>query len=333
VTRRTESKALEFEKPRVVISKCLEFDACRYNGQMIPYDLVKELSPFVEWVPVCPEVEIGLGVPRDPIRIVAEDGEARLVQPSTERDLTDKMVTFTGEFLSGERDVDGFILKSRSPSCGIRDVKQFTPAGHSSPDGKTRGFFGAAVVDRFPNAAIEDEGRLRNYVIREHFLTKLFARARFRTIIASGAIRDLVNFQAQNKLLLMAYNQTRMRKLGRLVANHGKIPTPELFEAYESGLGQAMARAPRYTSNINVMMHAAGYFSRELNKSEKAFFQRELARYRERRTPLSTLLGVLRSWVVRFDDPYLREQTFFDPYPETLMALSDSGKGRLSSRA
>lgn len=330
---RPELKALEFETPRVVISKCLEFDACRYNGQVIPYDLVAELSPFVEWVPVCPEVEIGLGVPRDPIRIIDSNGEARLVQPSTDRDLTEGMLGFTDSFLAGVRDVDGFVLKSRSPSCGIRDVKAYTPAGHSSPEGKTRGMFGGAVVDRFPNAAIEDEGRLRNYVIREHFLTKLFARARFRRVAASGSIRDLVDFHAQNKLLMMAYNQARMRELGRLVATHKEIPRADLFEAYGAGLGMVMARAPRYTSNINAMMHVAGYFSKQLNRKEKAFFGRELARYRERRVPLSTLLGVLRSWVVRFDNPYLSAQSFFEPYPETLMALSDSGKGRLSSRA
>lgn len=316
-----------------MISKCLDFDACRYNGQMIPYDLVGELGPFVEWVPVCPEVEIGLGVPRDPIRIIDSNGEARLVQPSTERDLTDGMHTFTDGFLDGLSGVDGFILKSRSPSCGIRDVKAFRSAGHATPDGKTRGFFGGAVVDRFPNAAIEDEGRLRNYVIREHFLTKLFARARFRDVAESGSIAELVDFHAQNKLLMMAYNQTRMRELGRLVASHKKIPTSGLFASYGDGLGQVMARVPRYTSNINAMMHAAGYFSKQLDREEKAFFQRELARYRERRVPLSTLLGVLRSWVVRFDNPYLKAQSFFEPFPESLMALSDSGKGRFSSRA
>ena len=316
-----------------MISKCLDFEACRYNGQVIPYDLVKELGPFVEWVPVCPEVEIGLGTPRDPIRIVDSNGEARLVQPSTERDLTKSMHGFTDSFLGEVQDVDGFILKSRSPSCGIREVKAYTPDGHSSPDGKTRGLFGGAVIDRFPNAAIEDEGRLRNYVIREHYLTKLFARARFRAVAASASIRDLMDFHAHNKLLMMAYNQTRMRELGRLVANHKTMPRPQLLEAYGNGLGQVMARAPRYTSNINAMMHVSGYFSKQLNREEKAFFQRELARYRERRVPLSTLLGVLRSWVVRFDNPYLKAQSFFEPFPESLMALSDSGKGRLSSRA
>ena len=319
-----------FETPRVVISKCLEFDACRYDGRTIRYDLVKELGPFVEWVPVCPEVEIGLGIPRDPIRIVKVGGETRLVQPSTDRDLTDVMLDFGDRFLSELRGVDGFILKSRSPSCGIRDVKAFTSAAHSSPEGKTRGFFGGAVVDRFSGAAIEDEGRLRNYVVREHFLTKLFARARFRAVATSGSVQRLVDFHTQNKLLLMAYDQTRMRELGRLVGSHGRIPAPEVLAAYGTGLGLAMARAPRYTSNINVMMHIAGFFSEALNRAEKAFFRRQVERYRERRIPLSTLQGVLRSWVVRFNQPYLMTQSFFEPYPERLMTLSDSGKGRLS---
>ena len=318
-----------FETPRVVISKCLDFDACRYNGQMIPYDLVTELGAFVEWIPVCPEVEIGLGVPRDPIRIVEADGEAQLIQPTTGLDVTNAMIEFTSAFLSESARVDGFILKSRSPSCGIRDVKTYRSAEHASPDGKTRGLFGAAVVDGVPHAAIEDEGRLRNFVIREHFLTKLFARARFRAVAETGSIGALVEFHAQHKLLLMAYSQRHMRELGRVVASHKQVPIGELFEAYSTGLGQAMSRAPRYTSNINAMMHAAGYFSKQLGRAEKAFFQRELERYRERRVPLSTLLGILRAWVVRFDEPYLKTQSFFEPYPEKLMALSDSGKGRM----
>jgi uncharacterized protein YbgA (DUF1722 family)/uncharacterized protein YbbK (DUF523 family) len=318
----------DFEVPRVVISKCLEFEACRYNGQVIPYDLVTELDPFVEWIPVCPEVEIGLGVPRDPIRLVAIDGEARLIQPSTERDLTDAMRGFSDRFLGGLEAIDGFILKNRSPSCGIKDVKVYTPAGHSSPEGKKRGLFAGEVLDRFPEAAIEDEGRLRNYAIREHFLTKLFARARFRSVASAGSIRGLIDFHADNKMLLMAYNQKEMRELGRLVGSHKTIPTSELFQAYGRGLGQAMQRAPRYTSNINVMMHVAGYFSGDLSREEKAFFQKELTRYRARRIPLSTLQSILRAWVVRFDIPYLEAQSFFEPYPESLMALSDSGKGR-----
>jgi len=321
-----------YERPRVVISRCLEFSACRYDGQAIPYELVTELTPFVEWIPVCPEVEIGLGVPRDPIRIIETDGEARLVQPSTERDLTDVMRGFTAEFLDGPGEIDGFILKSRSPSCGIRDVKAFRSAAHASPDGTTRGFFGGAVVDRFPNSAVEDEERLRNHAIREHFLTKLFARARFRAVAASGSIRALADYHAHNELLLTSYGRKHARELGRLVASHEGNATTELFEAYGAGLGRAMARTPRYASNIDMMMHVAGLFSEQPSREEQALLQRELTRYRERRVPLSTPLGLLKSWAARFDDTYLRAQSFLERYPEELLAPGDSRQERVSSR-
>jgi uncharacterized protein YbgA (DUF1722 family)/uncharacterized protein YbbK (DUF523 family) len=315
-------------RPIVVVSRCLDFEPVRYNGQVIPYEFVRELEPFVTYVLICPELEIGLGVPRDPIRIVAIDGEARLIQPDTGGDLTGEMERFSGRFLGSLGEVDGFILKNRSPSCGISDVKIYQGLEPSASSERGPGFFGGAVLERFPGMAIEDEGRLRNYAIREHFLSRLFALARLRGVKKTGAMRELVRFQAENKLLLMAYNQKELRELGRIVANPGKSPFAEVVENYESHFQAALSRAPRYTSVINVFEHAAGYFSKELNRNEKAYYRRALERYRKRQVPVSAVTSILRAWIVRFDEPYLMPQTFFTPYPEELMSVSDSGKGR-----
>jgi uncharacterized protein YbgA (DUF1722 family)/uncharacterized protein YbbK (DUF523 family) len=315
-------------KPRVVVSRCIEFDRCRYNGLMISSTFVAALRDFVECIPVCPEIEVGLGVPRDPIRIVSTGGKLRLVQPSTERDVTDDMSRFSARFLDSLPEVDGFILKSRSPSCGLKDVKIFGGVDIPSPIAKGRGFFGNAVVERFPLLPVEDEGRLTNFRIREHFLTRLFTLARFRELKALPRMKDIVSFQAANKLLLMSYNQKELRILGRIVANLEKHPVGIVLSAYEEHLLNALSKPARYTSDINVLMHALGYFSDRLKREEKAFFLDSLERYRGGKIPLSACLSVVRSWIVRFDEPYLEAQTYFEPYPSGLIEITDSGKGR-----
>jgi uncharacterized protein YbgA (DUF1722 family)/uncharacterized protein YbbK (DUF523 family) len=315
-------------KPVVVVSKCLGFAYCRFNGLTISSHTIDKLKPHVEFRPVCPEVEIGLGIPRDPVRIVKESEEKRLVQLATGDDLTNRMTEFVESFLNSVEEVDGFILKSRSPSCGIKDVGIYPNMEKGSSGMRGSGFFGRAVMDRFPNLPLEDEGRLTNFRIREHFFIKLFTMAKFRSVKSSNSMKELVRFQTENKLLLMAYNQEKMRVLGRIVANPEKKPFSEVIGGYEEQLVGAFSRAARYTSNINVLMHGLGYFSNELSSDEKAFFLDSLERYRAGSVPLSVPLNIVRSFVVRFQEDYLAQQTFFEPYPEELMEITDSGKGR-----
>lgn len=310
-------------KPVVVLSKCLEFAPCRYNGAMIPDRFVKRLEPHVTFLPICPEVEIGLGVPRDPIRLVSEDGELHLLQPATGKDLSEKMRRFSNSFLTSLNEVDGFILKNRSPSCGIKDVKRFPKMEAEAPAGKGAGFFAGEVLERFPGLAIEDEGRLNHPKIRDHFLTKLFTLARFRGAKKTNLLEALVRFHATHKLLLMAYNQKLMRLLGRIVGNSEKRPAADLFKEYEPYLSQALSRPPRSASNINVLMHALGYFSDDLSKKEKALFLRTLESYRKGYLPRSAALSILKAWVVRFRNGYLEDQTFFEPYPESLIETEE----------
>jgi len=315
-------------RPTVVVSKCLGFAACRYNGLSISSDIVKALMPYVDFVPVCAEVEIGLGVPRDPIRVASGASGLRLLQPSTGADVTDRMTRFAASFLGSLPIVDGFLLKSRSPSCGMRDVKVFRGVEKEAAVGKGSGFFGSAVLERFPGHPAEDEGRLMNFRIREHFLTSLYALTRFRAARGRLAMRDLVDYQARNKLLLMSYNQKEMRILGKIVANPEKKALPDVFGEYEAHLRAALAKPPKYTSNINVLMHALGYFKDGLTLPEKAHFIASLEKYRAGKIPLSATIAIVNSWLARFGGDYLKQQTFFEPYPEALVEITDSGKGR-----
>ncbi len=319
----------ETGKPVVVLSRCLGFEHCRWNGEIIRDEFVELLATHVECVTECPEAAIGLGVPRDPIHIESLKGERRLVQPATGRDVTREMHSFCASFLGSLGEVDGFLLKARSPSCGIGDVKIFPyGGGGSGAIDKGPGFFGEEVLRRFPLLPAESEGRLKNFRLREHFLTRLFAHARLREAAAKGTVGALVDFHARHKLLLMSYNQAALKALGRLVANADRKRAGELFALYREQFVRALARPPRYTSNVNVLMHSLGYFSKNLSAREKAHFLEALQKYREGRIPLSAPVLIVNSWIARFDEPYLAEQAYFRPYPEELLLISDSGKGR-----
>ncbi len=309
----------QFPRPVVVVSRCLEFDSCRWNGLMISSTEVRALVPLVEFIPVCPEVEIGLGVPRKPIRVVERKGVQRLVQSETERDLTADMRDFSADWLGRLGEVDGFILKDRSPSCGIKDVKVYPSIGKvSALHTKGTGFFGQAVEARFGHLAVETEGRLYDQRLRRHFYTKLFTMAEFRALKKNPSAKELVRFHSDNKYLLMAYNQSVLKQMGRVVANHEKISPAAQCEAYDLLLRQALAKPPRVTSIINVLQHCLGYFSGKLAPKEKKFFLEQTEKYRDGRLPQGVLNALLYSWVMRFNEEYLEPQTFFRPFPEAL---------------
>ncbi|MFH1313503.1 MAG: DUF523 and DUF1722 domain-containing protein [Candidatus Eisenbacteria bacterium] len=315
-------------KPRVVVSKCLGFARCRYDGAVISSEFTRLLKPHVEFLTVCPEVQIGLPVPRDPIRIVRETGTEKLLQPATGRDFTKAMTKFAESFLTSLGPVDGFLLKSRSPSCGTRDVKIYSGIHKGTPASRGAGMFGGAVLSRFPHTAIEDEGRVTNQGIREHFLIRIYAYASFRKVKTQSAMKHLVKFHSDNKLLLMAYNQQALRVMGKIVANPEKLPVDRVLNLYEEQLYRAFATIPRYTSCINVLMHAMGYFSKDLSGKEKRFLLDTFEEFRAKRVPLSVPSSILKAHIIRFEEPYLIKQTFFEPFPEELLTLTDSGKGR-----
>ncbi len=320
----------DFPRPRVLVSRCLGFEACRWNGVVIDDPFVRRLMRHADFVPVCPEKEIGLPVPRDPVRVVRDgSGGRRLFQPATGRDLTDEMRRFSGAFLAALGPVDGAILKSRSPSCGVKDTKVYASGlAKAGVCGHEAGFFGAAVTENLPGLPVEDEGRLLNFTLREHFFTRLFLHARLRALRENPTMRALDDFQARHKLLLMACSQRAARALGRIAANPDRRPAAEVVEAYARALPAAFERPARFGAHINVLQHAMGYFSGALTAGEKAHFLDRLEEYRAGRLPLSACQTLLGSWIERFGQPYLGRQAYFSPYPPDLVEITDSGKGR-----
>ncbi|MFH2012882.1 MAG: DUF523 and DUF1722 domain-containing protein [Pseudomonadota bacterium] len=317
-----------FPKPNVFSSKCLGFDRCRWNGEIISVKFIETLQSHANFITTCPEVEIGLGVPRDPIRVIFKDGALSLIQFNTRKNVSKLMNEFSEKFLNSLNDIDGFILKDRSPSCGIKDVKVYPSLEKSNVLYKTNGFFAGEVLKRFPMQAIETETRLSNHSIREHFLTKLFTIARFRKLKSKLNMKGLIQFHAENKLFLMASSQKTLKIMGKIVANHDKKNIRRVFEEYETYIAKALSCKPKYKSNINVIMHAFGYFSKYLSTKEKEFFLNILEEYRREQVPLSVPLKLSKAYIFRFEIGYLLQQTFFSPYPLALVDIKDSGKGR-----
>ena len=312
-----------YPRPLLVISRCIEFDACRYDGSKIPSPLVAGLRKYADCIPVCPEVEIGLGIPRATVRIVRTDGSDHLIQPATGHDCTSEMSAFVQTFLGSLPLVDGFILKGGSPTSGLRGVRVYPSAEKSMAIEKTAGFFAREVLRQFSSLPVEDELRLNHMRIRDHFLTAVFTLAAFRGVEEAKKREELAKFHARNKYLLMASHQENMRSMGRLVASRATLDPDELFSIYRRLLCGALAKVPRYTNNITVLQHILGYFRDRISSNEKEYCLEVIDRYRHNQATLAEPRDLLYSWVIRFQDDYLKDQTFFAPYPPALADLPD----------
>ena len=320
-------KSVDVVRPRLVISQCIGLAPCRYDGKMVESPLVSRMKGKVDLVQVCPETAIGLGVPRQPIRLVSmRNSEKKLVQPSTGLDLTEKMQRYCGSFLMGLDQVDGFLMKSRSPTCALRDAYHFLDENSVSPlPIKGPGILGEAILARFSDLAVEDEVRLVDAGVTEHFLTKLYTFARFREL--RHEMSSLMQYQAENKLLLMAYGQNKMRLLGNIASNRDKRDVEYVFHQYQYLLRSIFSNHPKRGSSVNVLMHAMGYYKDQMNAEDKKEFLATVNAYRDGVAPLGECLDLMRTFNLRFGNDYLSRQTFFEPFPRELVAgsLADPG--------
>lgn len=307
-------------RPRILISKCLGFSPCRYDGRMIPSPVTEAMRSYVDFITVCPEYGIGLGVPREPIRIILGDQDARrLVQPATGLDITERMAGFTSSYLDRIDTIDGAILKSRSPSCGIGNTKVFpSSASRDCLHSKGTGFFAEGLKLRFPSLPTVDDEQLYDPARRDDFLARVFALASFRKAAGSGKMSELVDYHTRNKLLLMAFDKKSMTQMGDLVANHEKRPLDDVLEGYGRSLREVLSREAGIGSNINVLMHAIGYFSDRLTGDEKLHFEELVRKCRRDSTVLAELRQLFLSWIMRSSVEYLAQQTYFSPYPPEL---------------
>ena len=325
--KRRHFTSREFPRPRILLSQCLELEACRHDGAKIGDPFVRRLLDHVDVVPVCPEVEIGLGIPRPTIRLVDADGATTLRQPSTEADLTARMQRFSSRFLDALGPIDGYILKAGSPSCGTKDVKVYGGLARAPALRKEPGMFAAEVIRRFESFPIEDEGRLRNYPIRAHFLSRLYANADLRQTLAEPSMSALVDFQARYKHVLMTTDQQGARELGQIVANADNLGVAEVADLYARTLRRVLAKPPSRKAHINTLTHMYGHFKKLLPEAEKHEFLRILDEVRDQHLAVVTATTIIRTWSARYEYQYFADQAYLEPYPRELQLMRDSGKG------
>jgi uncharacterized protein YbgA (DUF1722 family)/uncharacterized protein YbbK (DUF523 family) len=274
----------------------------------------------VEWVAVCPEVEIGLGVPRSTLRLAGRPESPRLVQEATGQDLTSRMRRYAEERVRELEglDLDGYVLKRASPSCGLFRVRVYRDNGLPSADG--RGLFAAALTARLPMLPVEEEGRLNDPGIRESFIERVFAMGRWRAFLSSGPRpRDLVAFHATQKLAVLAHSPAHYARLGRLVAAASRALSRDRLAEYGRLLMEGLAVRATRGRHANVLQHLAGYFKRDLGSDERAELVELVDAYRRGLVPLIVPVTLVRHHVRRLGITYLAEQVYLNPHPRELM--------------
>ena len=306
---------------RIGISSCLLGEPVRFDGghKRDPF-LTETFGAFVEWVPVCPEVECGFGTPRESMRLVHVDNGVRLLTVRTAVDLTDRMVEYARRRVAAldAEDLSGYVLKKDSPSCGMDRVKVYSTRG--VPERSGRGIFAARLVERFPSLPVEEEGRLSDARLRENFIERVFAYWRLRRLFNDRwSLRALVDFHTAHKLILMAHSPEAYRQLGHLVARARGVGRADLKRRYTEMFMSALTVIATPRRHTNVLQHMAGYFKECLDTSSKAELGTAIDDYRRGLVPLVVPMTLLRHYVRVHRVKYLAGQLYLAPHPKELM--------------
>lgn len=309
------------KKIRMGISSCLLGHKVRFDGQhkKDPY-IVHTLGQFFDFIPVCPEVECGLKVPREAMHLEGDPQNPRLVTVRTHIDLTKRMETYARARVEelAAMDLSGFIFKSDSPSSGMERVKVYSQPG-SSPSRNGVGIFARIFMERFPLLPVEEEGRLHDPKLREMFIESVFTLRRWRELCRQKPdVADLMKFHAQHKYLLMAHSPRFLTEAGRIVAGATKKHLEFAISTYEKTLVAALRVKTTTAKNVNVLMHMIGYFKKTLDAGDRAELLECIERYQHGFVPLIVPVTLIAHHVRRLDTPYLKDQVYLQPHPMEL---------------
>jgi uncharacterized protein YbgA (DUF1722 family)/uncharacterized protein YbbK (DUF523 family) len=309
------------EKIKIGISSCLLGQNVRYDGgHKHDHYLTETFGKYIEWVPVCPEVGYGLPIPREAMRLVGDPEATRLVTQKSGIDHTEGMLKWSRKKLKEleQEELCGFIFKSRSPSSGLMNVKVYTSSGMPSKRGA--GIFGGAFVKQFPLIPAEDDGRLHNPDIRENFIERVFVLKRWRDLTKRNvAIKDLVSFHTQHKLLMLAHSPRHYTDLGRLVADAKQRRRSELLSAYLNILMDGLRFMATVKKNTNVLLHITGHFKKHLSSDEKQELFAIINEYHQEIIPLIVPIVLISHYVRKYKNQYLKDQYYLHPHPLELM--------------
>jgi len=307
---------------RIGVSTCLLGQEVRHDGGHSRDRFVTDvLSQWVDFVPTCPEVEVGMGTPRPTLRLVDEGEGVRMIAPSSETDHTKEMTTFTKKraaFLD-RSGIDGYVLKKNSPSCGMERVRVYR--GKALHHKRGRGLFAAGLMERVPGLPVEEDGRLNDPILRENFIERVFSRNRWRKFLGSRPTKGrLVEFHTAHKLILLAHDEGTYREMGRLVAaKTGGRATTALFAQYEELFQRALTKQATRRKHTNVLMHAMGHLKTLLDPREKQELLTAMEDYRTGLLPLIVPSTLLRFLIQKHEVEYLQGQLYFDPHPKEMM--------------
>jgi uncharacterized protein YbgA (DUF1722 family)/uncharacterized protein YbbK (DUF523 family) len=311
----------EERRIRLGVSSCLLGKEVRFDGGHKRDRFVTDLlGNFVEWVPVCPEVEVGMGIPRPALRLVRDGDDVRLLEIASGRDHTRRMRGHAARRVRALRGLDlcGYILKKDSPSCGMTRVKIYGERGMPRREG--RGLYAFALMEACPNLPVEDEGRLNDPKLRENFIERVFAYRRLCDLFRGRWTRgQVVSFHTAHKLQLMAHSTVAYRELGRLVGTLKRKPRGVFRRQYESGFMGALGQLASRGRNANVLQHAAGHLKAKLDSASRSELAELIHDYRRGLVPLVVPVILIGHHVRRCEIEYLKGQVFLDPHPRELM--------------
>ena len=304
-------------KIRVGISTCLLGENVRYNGgHALDRFLRDTLGKYVLYVPVCPEVECGFGIPRETFRLVGDPKEPRLVTSHTGVNHTERMEAWARKRVAELEieDICGFIFKSDSPSSGMERVKVYDDKGVPRKIGV--GVFARVFMEHFPLTPVEEDGRLHDPLLRENFIERIFTYRRYREVMEGKKdMGNLVEFHTRNKLLLMAHSPKHLQQMGHLVAHAKQLSKKEFITQYEKLLMEAMSLKPSTAKHTNVLNHIMGYFKKNLSTDEKQELIEVIDEYRQGLIPLIVPVTLMNHYVRKYDEAYLKEQVYLNPHP------------------
>lgn len=312
------------DKIRVGISRCLLGEEVRFDGGHKRDAWVNDrLSRHLEFVSVCPEVAIGLGVPRHPVRLVGDPQSPRVVGVrDSELDVTERLTDYAYRQAAELGTLSGFILKKGSPSCGMERVRVYSPE-RGMPARNGSGVFAQQLMRTHPNLPVEEEGRLNDPVLRENFLTRVFVYHNWQCLLAEGiTAARLIEFHSCHKYRLMAHSQAAYQRMGRMLANLPRQGLEKLAEDYEAELMTALARRVNRPRHVNVLQHIMGYLKTRIDPGDKRELAASIESYRRGEVPLIVPVTLFRHYFRRHPDPYIERQVYLCPHPDDLGSLN-----------
>lgn len=305
------------DKIKLGISACLLGQNVRYDGgHKLDRFLRDTLGQYVDYLPVCPEVECGLPIPRESMHLEGKLESPRLVTSRTKQDMTERMVRWANRrILELEKEnLYGFIFKSDSPSSGLERVKVYNE--NNVPVRKGIGIFAKIFMEHFPLLPVEDEGRLHDPKIRENFIERVFTLKRWReTLAKKPSLKSLIKFHSQHKYLILAHSPEHEKTMGKLVAQAKKISLSEACGQYQALLMEALKIKTTPKKNANVLMHMLGFFKEQLSSAEKQELLEVIENYRREYIPLIVPITLIKHYVSKYNEPYLKEQVYLNPHP------------------